>query len=99
MMNKYYKIAKNWKNISENDLNDFKNFICYANDYLKEERSNLQIFCKYIYDQKYVDIYIKILDKKNLHFKIDKNDKISCAAYDDTIYEHLCDNYCYIFRT
>jgi len=98
-MNKYYKIAKNWKNINENDVNDFKNFICYANDYLRQERDYLKIFCKNISDQKYIDIYIKIKKKYILHFKIDKQDKLSCAANEDTIYEHFCNDYCFIFRT
>lgn len=97
-MNKYFSLAKNWKNISDRDLNDFKNFICYSNDFLKEQRQFMEIFCKE-FNTKIIDIYIKIPIKKNLHFKLDKNDKLSCASDEDTIYEHNCDNYCSIFRT
>ena len=44
LMNKYYNISKDWKNVNEMDANDFKNFICYSNDFLK--KMNLLYFVK-----------------------------------------------------
>lgn len=99
-MNKYYNIANNWKNLSEKEFNDFTNFICYSNDFLREKRDKLSIMCKNIcFEFNYIDIYIDILDRKErIHFKIDRNDRLTCAADEDTTQYHKCNKYCSIFR-
>ena len=98
-MNKYYNISKDWKNVNEMDANDFKNFICYSNDFLRKKKDEFIIFCKDLYfEQKYIDIYLKFNDNRIVHFKIDQNDRLTCAVEEDTVYEHFCDKYCFIFR-
>ena len=76
----FYTIAKNWETVSDDDVLKFKRwFYAYTNSHYGTNFSPETNKCrgvKWWLMGTYIDIFVKVEDKEDVHFAIDREDTI-----------------------
>lgn len=77
---KYYTIAKNWKNASDQEIKEFLEYLCCCVP--EFNRSEIKVFCVQEWTMgTFIDVYVKF-EGMVYHYNIDNDDFIHLEQLD-----------------